>query len=105
MRCIETLARVNVRCVDKTGTITENTMAVQDVIPLNKYKEEIHGSLDELMSNFAFAMSKDNVTMAALKKYFVNASGIRAEKGLPFLSLIHICFRGYGSPQVFHRSL
>ena len=31
MKCIETLARVNVLCVDKTGTITENTMEVQDV--------------------------------------------------------------------------
>ena len=26
MKCIETLARVDVLCVDKTGTITENTM-------------------------------------------------------------------------------
>ena len=33
MKCIETLARVDVLCVDKTGTITENTMKVQDVIP------------------------------------------------------------------------
>lgn len=97
MRCIETLARVNVLCVDKTGTITENTMAVQDVIPLNKYKEEIHGSLDELMSNFAFAMSKDNVTMAALKKYFVNASGIRAEKILPFSSAYKYSAAQFGS--------
>ena len=97
MRCIETLARVNVLCVDKTGTITENTMAVQDVIPLNKYKEEIHGSLDELMSNFAFAMSKDNVTMAALKKYFVNASGIRAEKVLPFSSAYKYSAAQFGS--------
>ncbi len=86
MRCIETLARVNVLCVDKTGTITENTMAVQDVIPLDKYKEEIHGSLDELLSDFAFAMSKDNVTMAALKKSFTHGSGLRAEKILPFSS-------------------
>lgn len=97
MRCIETLARVNVLCVDKTGTITENTMAVQDVISLNKYKEEIHGSLDELMSNFAFAMSKDNVTMAALKKYFVNASGIRAEKVLPFSSAYKYSAAQFGS--------
>lgn len=28
MKCIETLARVDVLCVDKTGTITENTMKV-----------------------------------------------------------------------------
>ena len=86
MRCIETLARVNVLCVDKTGTITENTMSVQDVVPLNNYNPNTHGSLDELLSNFSFAMSKDNVTMAALKKHFRNASGIHPSKVLPFSS-------------------
>ena len=35
MKCIETLARVNVLCVDKTGTITENTMKVQEFIPIS----------------------------------------------------------------------
>lgn len=32
MKCIETLARVNVLCVDKTGTITENTMEVNGTV-------------------------------------------------------------------------
>ena len=35
MKCIETLARVNVLCVDKTGTITENTMEVNGEIPMD----------------------------------------------------------------------
>ena len=43
MKCIETLARVNVLCVDKTGTITENTMEVNDVIPLDGYREHEDG--------------------------------------------------------------
>lgn len=34
MKSIETLARVDVLCVDKTGTITENTMTVKRAIPL-----------------------------------------------------------------------
>ena len=33
MGCIETLARVDVLCVDKTGTVTENKMTVEDVVP------------------------------------------------------------------------
>ena len=37
MKCIETLARVNVLCVDKTGTITENTMKVNELCPLPPY--------------------------------------------------------------------
>ncbi|MDO4478833.1 MAG: cation-translocating P-type ATPase [Lachnospiraceae bacterium] len=36
MKCIETLARVDVLCVDKTGTITENNMVVEGVLPLTK---------------------------------------------------------------------
>lgn len=40
MKCIETLARVDVLCVDKTGTITENTMKVQDVVETEEYDEE-----------------------------------------------------------------
>ena len=35
MNCIETLAHVDVLCVDKTGTITEPKMEVQDVVPLD----------------------------------------------------------------------
>ena len=40
MKCIETLARVNVLCVDKTGTITENSMEVQEVIATEDYDSE-----------------------------------------------------------------
>ncbi len=86
MRCIETLARVNVLCVDKTGTITENTMAVQNVIPLSRYNEETHGNLEELLSDFAFAMSKDNITMAALKDRFITPSGVSPSQVFPFSS-------------------
>lgn len=39
MKCIETLARVNVLCVDKTGTITENTMQVDRVVEAAPYLE------------------------------------------------------------------
>lgn len=47
MKCIETLARVNVLCVDKTGTITENTMEVQDVIPVKPRMDAAEESGDE----------------------------------------------------------
>ncbi len=41
MKSIETLARVDVLCVDKTGTITENHMDVKEIISLTKKKEWI----------------------------------------------------------------
>lgn len=75
MKCIETLARVNVLCVDKTGTITENTMKVHDVISLEPYEKEELPPLKELLGDFAHAMSKDNITMAAMQEYFTQGSG------------------------------
>lgn len=78
MKCIETLARVNVLCVDKTGTITENTMEVQDVIPTKKYEEGKLRPLSELLGDFTAAQSSDNITMEAMKRYFKIASGKKA---------------------------
>ena len=43
---IETLARVDTLCLDKTGTITEGTMEVKDIIPLNGYTI---GELEEVI--------------------------------------------------------
>lgn len=78
MKCIETLARVNVLCVDKTGTITENTMEVQDVIPTKEYEEGELRPLSELLGDFTAAQSSDNITMEAMKRYFKIASGKKA---------------------------
>ena len=38
--CTESLARVDVLCLDKTGTITEGTMQVDELHPLTGYTEE-----------------------------------------------------------------
>ena len=51
MKCIETLARVDVLCVDKTGTITENIMEVQGVIPTEEYQAEEMPPLSELLGD------------------------------------------------------
>lgn len=66
MKSIETLARVDVLCVDKTGTITDAEMKVQEVVSLVDKFEEI-------LTIFIQAQKDDNVTMHALKKYFKNA--------------------------------
>ncbi len=68
MKCIETLARVDVLCVDKTGTITENTMEVNNVVPVDESTSEDY--LKSLLSDFAAAQSADNETMRAMKNYF-----------------------------------
>ena len=86
MKCIETLARVNVLCVDKTGTITENTMKVSHVIPLEPYDEETMEPLPTLLGDFAHAMSKDNITMEAMQEYFTETTGKLASSVTSFSS-------------------
>ena len=78
MKCIETLARADVLCVDKTGTITENTMSVTDMITVSeKYTTE---ETETLLSDFCSAQSADNVTMEAMKNRFRSPSGITVKQ-------------------------
>ena len=97
MKCIETLARVNVLCVDKTGTITETTMKVHDLIlvgsssvPDTESGENAPAPQKEELSlavgDFASAMSNDNITMAALKEYFKDNNGKTAVSMTSFSS-------------------
>lgn len=86
MACIETLARVDVLCVDKTGTITENTMKIDGLITLPAYKEDQMQSLDMMIGDFAHNMSSDNITMNALKEYFNKNTRSRASSITGFSS-------------------
>ncbi len=83
MKCIETLARVNVLCVDKTGTITEPGMHVYAVETTDREnKTEVHG----LLSDFAAAQSADNATMEALKEYCADDAKTKADRVYSFSS-------------------
>lgn len=86
MKCIETLARVNVLCVDKTGTITENTMKVNKVVPLEPFEPDCMPPLAQLIGDFTASMSKDNITMEALKEYFTDTTGRQASSVTSFSS-------------------
>lgn len=83
MKSIETLARVDVLCVDKTGTITENTMSVKRLVPVSAKGDD---SLSRMVGDFALAMSSDNSTMEALKSYFKEHSDEKPVKVTPFTS-------------------
>lgn len=63
MNCMETLARVNVLCVDKTGTITRPDMSVSDVVFLKD-------NVGKLIAGVAGNMDDDNETMKAIKDYY-----------------------------------
>lgn len=83
MKCIETLARVNVLCVDKTGTITEPGMHVYDFSVLDGTDQL---EISQLLADFVAAQEKDNATMEALKAHFSNGSGMRAREVYSFSS-------------------
>lgn len=83
MKCIETLARVNVLCVDKTGTITEPGMRVYDAAVLDGLDEK---EIFTVLSDFVGAQEKDNATMEALKENFTEGSGMRAKEVFSFSS-------------------
>ncbi len=83
MKCIETLARVNVLCVDKTGTITEPGMHVYDFSVLDGADQL---EISKLLADFVAAQEKDNATMEALKAHFSNGSGMRAREVYSFSS-------------------
>lgn len=82
--CIETLARVDMLCVDKTGTITENKMEIVDVISIDCDLDK--DSLIKKIGEFAFNMKSDNITMEAIKEYFINSESRKAQKVFSFSS-------------------
>ncbi|MDD6800843.1 MAG: HAD-IC family P-type ATPase [Firmicutes bacterium] len=76
LKCIEALARVDVLCVDKTGTITEDKMEVKEVVPLDKEKYDTT-MIEKIIADFTSAMNSDNATMTSLKERFEGTEGQR----------------------------
>ncbi len=81
---IEALARVNMLCLDKTGTITDGTMKVTEFVTLreNKFKYP----LEEIISGMQKALDEDNMTAKALKEFFSTETKLTAEFVVPFSS-------------------
>jgi len=85
MNCIETLARVDVLCVDKTGTITEQNMAVQEVVLLNERAYPMRFVEDAAGALYA-TLGMDNETGRALCERFPGNPGWQAATTVPFTS-------------------
>ena len=77
MKSIESLARVDVFCVDKTGTITNNTMKVLDIFDKNENslidkKEDL-----KVLAKYINTIEDKNITIDAIKEQLY---GISTEK-------------------------
>lgn len=64
--CVETLARVNVLCLDKTGTITEGSMEVNGLSPRENLDE---AEFRQILKDVVTAIGDENATAQALALY------------------------------------
>ncbi len=84
MRSVETLARVDVLCVDKTGTITSDDMSVSEVFyPINNSSEE-NAAAKSIIASYIRAVPDNNITMNALRDYFPDCEPIKNKEVMPF---------------------
>lgn len=76
MKSIETLARVDVLCVDKTGTITEPGMQVSELVAssLNPEGSVSARELKQLLADYVDAIPDSNETMQAVREYLAPLS-------------------------------
>ena len=90
MNCVETLARVNVLCVDKTGTITRPDMSVTHVEILDYTdgygKHTDYHETERIIKNVVAAISSDNATMEAIHSYYGIEEECECDQVFPFSS-------------------
>ena len=80
---LEMLARIDVLCLDKTGTITDGRMKVSDCIILNN---NIPNTISEVMGSMLTALNDNNQTSIALNNHFGRNNTLKPVKILPFNS-------------------
>ncbi len=81
--CIETLARVDTICLDKTGTITKGEMEVSKLVPLN---ETPMNEIVDALSVMSYHMENDNQTMEAISKKYARKNDYKVLEVVPFSS-------------------
>ena len=111
MKSIESLARVDVLCVDKTGTITEPRMSVEQVFvsPSSEMNEQ---KFMGVLSNYISANTDDNDTMKAIREFMLEKGDLQnqmtgVKKIIPFSSKVKysaVCFENesylLGAPEI-----
>ena len=84
MYSVETLARVDMLCLDKTGTITQGKMHVERVTPLTQdFSEQ---AIADILSAYIAASDDNNPTAQAIRKQFIKSSNYQTSNIIPFSS-------------------
>lgn len=109
---IETLARVDTLCLDKTGTITDGSMSVDGIDIQEGFTESSYDEtrIHEIIQSMNYALDDNNQTAAALEEYFGSKEVLKAKKTVPFESKnkYSICKFGegtyaLGAPEIIYR--
>ena len=83
MYCIETLARVDTLCLDKTGTITDGNLNVLKVVSTSDTSEK---DLAKIIKSLVLATKDDNATARAIRKEFYKLNSFDSYSAIPFNS-------------------
>ena len=78
--CIETLARVDMLCLDKTGTITQGNMQVESIVSDSRH------DIKQILARMMFALTDDNSTAQAIRQYIQEVEDGSAKAIIPFSS-------------------
>lgn len=82
LSAIETLARVDVLCLDKTGTITTGKLTVKDTVTYGVTKEIVQGIAQKIVD----VTQETNATAMAVTALNTKAANLKIEKTIPFSS-------------------
>lgn len=97
--CIETLSRVDVLCLDKTGTLTQGRMTVNKIVPLDE--SVLPAPLSPCLGSFIQALDDNNATFQALAAHFTEPEeGLSPQCKTPFSSArkwSSVTFEGKGT--------
>ncbi len=83
MYCIETLARVDTLCLDKTGTLTDGKLSILKVVSTSKHDET---ELTKILKTLVDNTKDENPTGSAIRERFANISPVGAHSAIPFNS-------------------
>lgn len=94
--CIESLARVDTLCLDKTGTLTQGDLYLAGLEPWQAHPYD----MQTILQNFTASLEDNNATFAALRRACPPRQDWPVESAVPFSSLYKwsaVCFAGQGS--------
>lgn len=98
MYSLEMLARVNVLCLDKTGTITDGRMKVSDCVLLNNPTDY---TVDDILGSMLASLDDNNQTSIALYERFGHSSALQSTAQIPFSSVRKLSAVSFGDIGTF----